>query len=242
MKAPIPACGESEQRNADYMESYSPDKFYKSLVGKVKPVIFDIGAHQGESVRFFKEIYPDCTIYSFEPIPENFSVLRSVAMEFGEGCITHQMGIADKEGRLPFYRQSISHLGGFLRINNESKDSLGYASKAENEPIEIEVSTIDKFCYKNRIEYIDILKIDTQGYEIGVLNGAKEILRNTTCCTVEVSLYDFYEKSSSLYQVDKIMATEGHKLWDISNISKNPKNYRTDWVELVYVNSNIDAP
>jgi hypothetical protein len=35
------------------------------------------------------------------------------------------------------------------------------------------------------------------------------------------------------------MQAAGHRIWDISKISKNPKNFRTDWVELVYLNSKI---
>lgn len=144
--------------------------------------------------------------------------------------------MADKKGIMRFYRQSISHLGGLLQINKMSKDSLGYAANATNESIEVDVTTVDIYCSDMNIESVDIMKIDVQGYEVGVLLGAKKMLSKTNCCTVEVSLYDFYEKSTSLLKVEEIMQDAGMKLWDISKLSKNPKNFRTDWVELVYVN------
>ena len=83
---------------------------------------------------------------------------------------------------------------------------------------------------------IDILKIDTQGYEVGVLVGGKQMLKKTSCSIIEISLYDFYEKSTSILEVEQIMQEAGHSIWDISKVSKNPKNFRTDWVELVYRN------
>ena len=103
----------------------------------------------------------------------------------------------------------------------------------------MDITTLDRFCSEEKIDDIDILKIDVQGYEVGVLRGASSILNKTRCCTVEVSLFDFYEQTSSLLQVEKAMQHAGHSLWDISKISKNPKNFRTDWVELVYINNNV---
>ena len=95
--------------------------------------------------------------------------------------------------------------------------------------------TLDQFFIENRLQHIDLLKIDVQGFETAVLNGAKKVLQKTSCRTVEVSFYDFYENSSSLLLVEQAMQNAGMILWDISKVSKNPKNLRTDWAELVYV-------
>ncbi len=78
MKSPVPTCGQSDWRNQEYIERYSPEKYFQSLVSCDDPLIFDIGAHRGESVRFFKEIFPWSTIYSFEPDIENFKSLANV--------------------------------------------------------------------------------------------------------------------------------------------------------------------
>lgn len=53
-------------------------------------------------------------------------------------------------------------------------------------------------------------------------------------CQVEVSLYDFYQNSSSLLEIELAMKDAGLVLWDIAKISKNPKTFRTDWAELIY--------
>lgn len=122
-----------------------------------------------------------------------------------------------------------------MPINKRSEDSLGYAEKALNQSISVQAITLDQFFIENRLQHIDLLKIDVQGFETAVLSGAKKALQETSCCTVEVSFYDFYENSSSLFLVEQAMQNAGMILWDISKVSKNPKNLRTDWAELVYV-------
>jgi len=241
MRINSPQCGQSDRRNDAYNSQWSPGKFYTNLIKSKVPIIFDVGAHQGESAVFFKKIFPISILYSFEPDPENFLVLEKKLSRYGKNQLQGQasafaipLAVAEKKGTFKFYQQSISHLGGLLAINKKSKDSLGYAKKASNKGIQVSATTLDHFCAERNITSIDLLKIDCQGYEVEVLRGSKCIFKKTSCCSVEVSFYDFYEKSSSLLHIEKIMDSVGLKLWDISKLSKNPKNLRTDWAELVY--------
>lgn len=240
MKNPVPTCGQSDQRNKEYNDHYSPEKYFRSLVSTNAPLIFDVGAHRGESVLFFKEIFPESTIYSFEPEPENFRALKEVCQSYNfastEAGETRcfNFAIAESDSEMSFYQQEHSHLGGLIPINQSSKDSLGYAARALNREIIVPTRSLDSFCKEYAITTIDVLKIDVQGYEIGVLSGATDVLKRTTICSVEVSLYDFYQESSALLAVERIMQAAEMSLWDISKVSKNPKSFRTDWVELVY--------
>ena len=70
-----------------------------------------------------------------------------------------------------------------------------------------------------------LLKIDVQGFEAALLSGAKKALQETSCCTIEVSFYDFYENSSSLLLVEQAMRNAGMILWDISKVSKIRKTF-----------------
>jgi hypothetical protein len=51
--------------------------------------------------------------------------------------------------------------------------------------------------------------------------------------------YDFSESSLSFSDIEKYLLPAGFKLYDISHISKNPMNGRTDWVDMIYVNERI---
>ena len=86
----------------------------------------------------------------------------------------------------------------------------------------------------NGIDHVDILKMDIQGAEPKVLKGAKERLGNFDIILTELNFYDLYKKQVSFYDIEQYLKPAGFKLFDISHISKNPINGRTDWVDVIY--------
>ncbi|NIJ91395.1 FkbM family methyltransferase [Xanthomonas campestris] len=227
-----PICGTSDLRNQAHAQAYSPRRFFDQLLKTDAPVVLDVGAHRGESIQHFKSIYPDCQMYSFEPDPQNFAELEKVAAQFGTTTMCVALGEKEEVGH--YYRQSISHLGGLLPINADSTDSLGYARQATNEEIVVSKTTLDNACVLLGIAQVHILKIDVQGFERQVLEGATAILQHTDCAVIEIGLYDFYGRTNSFVEVVNLMQAAGFSLWDIAKLSKNPKSLRTDWIEVVY--------
>ena len=88
----VPKCGSSDKRNTEYEANYSTEKFFHSLIDNPKPVIFDVGAHKGESIKFFKNIFRSAEVFSFEPSPENFRELELVANDFGTKALNVAIG------------------------------------------------------------------------------------------------------------------------------------------------------
>ncbi|MEL7005075.1 MAG: FkbM family methyltransferase [Bacteroidota bacterium] len=135
-------------------------------------VIFDVGANVGQSVFFFKEEYKNATIYSFEPVKSSFQKLKertkslkNIYLEniaLGESIATHKIKLHGDDELL-------------TSMNSLDPDLMNKASDAIEE--EIEVSTIDHYVEEKRIKQIDLLKLDVEKWEIPVLNGAKESLR-----------------------------------------------------------------
>jgi len=89
---------------------------------------------------------------------------------------------------------------------------------------------------KSNINKIDIVKIDTQGYEPEVLEGFGRKLSDIDLIITELMFYDYYERSLSFTDIEKYLIPAGFQLYDISHISKNPMNGRTDWVDVIYRN------
>ena len=63
----------------------------------------------------------------------------------------------------------------------------------------VDVNTIDNYCKTNEIEFIDILKIDTQGYEENVLLGATNMIKNKKIKFIELEIifFDIYNETLS---------------------------------------------
>ena len=81
---------------------------------------------------------------------------------------------------------------------------------------------------------VDVLKTDTQGWELEVLQGAGEVLEQTKVVLTEWQFDDIYGQPPPLHELDKILSDAGFRLWDISHIYKDLKSMRTIWVDLIY--------
>jgi len=237
-------CGEFDVRNRDYSNIFTTKKYFRRLLlgeayeelkyntdGKGK-IIFDVGAHKGESVKFFHDMFPAANIHSFEPNPfaaESISNLRL------PNIFVHQLALSDFDGSAEFNIQDISHLSSLHKINHESQTSLGYAKEENHRSICIEVMRGDAFMQKNHIDSIDLLKIDVQANEVKTLLGFSAVIDKVKVVFVEVSIYDLYENYSTIGEIEKSLSN--FKLFDIYEISKNPKTLGTDWITLVYKNT-----
>lgn len=83
--------------------------------------------------------------------------------------------------------------------------------------------------------YIDLLKIDTQGWDFYVLRGATESLKKTKAVLLEWQIDYIYGPSLPLYELDRLISQAGFYLFDVSHVYKDLANLRTLWTDLLYV-------
>jgi len=65
-------------------------------------------------------------------------------------------------------------------------------------------------------------------------------LKNVHVVITELMFYDYYERSLSFSDIERTLLPSGFKLYDISHITKNPMNGRTDWIDVIYLNKNFN--
>ena len=126
----------------------------------------------------------------------------------------------------------------YLKKVKESKDTnqLNEYYKALNHKRPVDIVQLDDYMESLGIEYVDLLKVDTQGYEPEVLSGLGNSLSRVGVVITELMFYDYYERDLSFSDIESYLLPAGFKLYDISHIAKNPMNGRTDWVDVIYVN------
>lgn len=172
--------GQSRDRNKVFAQRFSRASIIQSTVNasKTSIVIFDIGAHVGESIDFFRRIFPGALLYSFEPDPDSFAKLKSFA---DDKTFCFNIALSDKTGQVDFFRNRIAHTNSLLPVNINSEDSI-YLQKVRlgqetweldrfNKKIIVNAKRLDEFCAEQGVEHIDLLKIDVQGAETKVLRG-----------------------------------------------------------------------
>ena len=159
--------------------------FLKSRGYKNFDVLFDIGAHHGESIKRFLNSFKVKKIYSFEASDKNFSILQKnltyLKKKFNNtNIIIENYAAGDEEKIIKMKQMNESSSSTINNYNVKSKyfkkkSMFLLNSKKQNFFSEIDVRQIllSKYMTSNNIKKIDFIKIDTEGYEYYVLKGLK---------------------------------------------------------------------
>ena len=161
-------------------------RFYKALDPLVFKgergggvIVFDVGANKGQSVKFFKNIYPQARVYAFEPSKKIFKELNSfLESKQINDVFVFQIGLGDVSKTIDFYESVLSETSSFVMPNENSnylknKNRILFQKNSNAfKIISTRITTVDQFVAENRIGHIDILKIDVEGFEYEVIKGA----------------------------------------------------------------------
>ena len=227
---------------------------FKNIKSK-KCIIFDVGANIGQSVERFRNYLPNANIYSFEPYLPVFEILKEKE-KTDKNLECFNFGLGSTRGVFPFYKNPDSGSNSFYKRNIQGESFLISNSKVGkknhnkttpkevlefNSKINVSVDTLDNICKKKGIKKIDILKIDTQGFEAEVLKGASNMLKNIFIIELEIIFSDIYKKSSSIGAIESLLSNYGFNLWEISYIGKYATNKynRINFIDAQFVNLNM---
>jgi FkbM family methyltransferase len=126
-------------------------------------IVFDVGANIGQSATKFNKAFPQTRIFCFEPVKTTFHKLeRNMYGKANISC--HNIAFGANSGQATIYLTGQSNTSSLL----QPKEIVGSEV--------VDVWTIDEFTSENQISRIDLLKIDTEGFDLDVLKGAHRIL------------------------------------------------------------------
>ncbi len=130
--------------------------------------IFDVGANRGQTYRRFRSDFPKAAIHCFEPIAEPFAELVATAKgDPNVHCEMLALGSRPGTAEVRLYEDA-----DFL--NSLLPDVMNQSPSAKIQSVVID--TVDDYVATHRIPHVDLLKIDTEGFELSVLEGAHDSL------------------------------------------------------------------
>ncbi len=143
-------------------------------------VIFDIGANIGQSTLAYHRSFPTALIYSFEPFEENFLKLSSSTKGL-PNVKCFQKALSNTSGKLKVFRDQFyeSELNSLEPFKQSLLEKSGCASSEV-----ISLLRGDELCRQEKIDFIDILKTDTEGHDISVLEGFSDMLDSKRVGTI----------------------------------------------------------
>ena len=211
----------------DYFYQKKIIKFLKKNSLSEINLIFDVGAHKGESINLFLKNMKVKNIVSFEASPLNFKYLennkKNLEKKFPNTKIIIENLALSSDGRVVTFNQfNESSSSTINNINQESRyfkrkfNLLNLRNKKKiYESFKLKTETLDNYIYQNNFNRISFLKIDTEGYEYEILIGLKKRIKSVDTIMFEhhydnmiIKEYTFSDinyllKKNNFYQVFK---------------------------------------
>ncbi len=185
----------------------------RTILGGDPRVIFDVGANVGQTARRYAGYFPTARIHSFEPFPESYQKLAQTAAKFGDRVIAHPFGLGETTQTQTMYIAPKSVMNSMLPPAADAQT----AWKDQVRETSVEIQRLDAFVAANAIPHIDLLKIDTEGFEMQVLRGAGDLLAPATIrmVLVEIQFGSVYEGQTNVSALLDFMAGHGYRLVDL---------------------------
>ena len=158
--------------------------FKRNIKGQLKCCI-DVGAHHGESVQFFNKAFVIEKILAFEPSPKNFKILLQKNKNINNLQIFN-LALGETKEVLDFKQHIESQSSTLVKINEKSKYykrknfylNFFNKNKIQFNNISVKMDRLDNIMESLKIKHIDILKIDTEGYDFNVIKGLGKDIKN----------------------------------------------------------------
>lgn len=137
----------------------------------------DVGAHEGETFSFLAscESIGEIDYHGFEPNPEVFSALRKLVdhTDVSGKAVVHHNAVGATIQPVDFRVMNASAVSGILDAEEALIERVPSGDHLTQTVVQIPQVSLDEFVTRERIESVDILKIDTEGYELQVLEGGR---------------------------------------------------------------------
>jgi FkbM family methyltransferase len=122
-------------------------------------VAIDVGAHCGETALRLVRAFAGVEVHAFEPMPESFRRLEAAVDGRDVRCVNAAVGAA---------------AGVLAMAEGASTQHAGVYGSGPR--IEVPVTTLDAYAAEAGLAAIDLLKVDVEGHEVAVLQGAMGLL------------------------------------------------------------------
>lgn len=199
---------------------YEPNQFsaMKQILKKGNTFI-DIGAHIGlYSIYASKCIGPSGSVYSFEPSPRERARLENhIQLNHLRNITVYPVAVYDRSSQTEMKVAEYPHSG------HNTLGHFAYATTQEESRPVVETQTLDEWAKLNRIQSIDLIKIDAEGSEEKILRGAIQVLSQTRpVLMIEITSLSLNHQNSSVESIWKFITDLSYILMAYDSASGLP--------------------
>lgn len=220
------ACGLKINRKTAVRTDLSGVLDHVSRLGFKPQTVIDIGVAYGTFELYEK--FPDSTHLLVEPLKEYEGVLKEISRKYKAEYVI--AAASSRPGTIAI------NIHPDLSSSSVYKESDG--SYADGVPRKVSAVTIDGLCNARNLNGPYLMKIDAQGAELDILDGARKVLKDTELISIEASLFQFYVNGPQFYDIITYMKTQGFVVYDIFGLHNRPIDNALAQAEIIFVKEN----
>jgi FkbM family methyltransferase len=163
-----------------FVENMFPLDRHCNLVGSTTPVVLDIGAHTGLFALSVADRWPQACIHLFEPVPHLAKRIAELARLNGlEGRWRVEQAAVDICSGQSTLFTTRTHLGATLLREKAVEVGLRRA-------VQVRTVSLADYCVVNRLNGFDLVKLDSEGHELPILDASLPIIATARLVFVRV--------------------------------------------------------
>lgn len=174
-------------------------------------VVVDVGANVGDFAECVLAFQPWARLHLIEPLSETLPVLRS---KFGEysGVSLGTFALGSEPGEREFFVCQYDQASSFLETGAALKAGAYGLDFSRKEVRRVPVRTLVDYLREARVDHVDLLKLDVQGFELEVLRGAGDALGRIDWIYAEAQFQELYRGGPLFSDVFEYLQTRGFEL------------------------------
>lgn len=229
----------------DFFYQKKKYQFLKNKISGNIDIFFDIGSHHGVTIKEFLKIFSINRIYAFEPSKKNYLELRKNVEKIQKtksvDIKIYQLGVGKKEEILELNEitDGVSNTFNKLDLNSKYFKKKQFITtffgikKFFSNKISTKIITLKNFIKKEKIEKVEFVKIDTEGFELNVLLGLEEDIKKVKFILFEHHYDNMIIKKYNFSDIHRLLDNSGFK-----QIFKIKMPFRKSF-DYIYENRNL---
>ena len=219
-----------------YFEIYNMLYRIKSM-NIIPRTIIDIGANRGMFSKTSNYLFNNAEIIAYEPLQDCFKELQKMSRIIPSfECYNYAIGNKFEKGQI--FKSEYDYSSSLLKMAKLHKKAFPVSDNMEIENIQI--TTLDKELLGRKLKKPILVKIDVQGYENFVIDGAREILRETDILICELSFYKLYENQSLFEDIYNQLKALNFRFFGSLNEILHPANSAILQIDGLFINNNFN--
>jgi FkbM family methyltransferase len=199
----------------------------KSLAGLLQQerinLVLDVGANVGQFVDQLRGIGYTGRVVSFEPLAAAHALLRKRAEADANWTIADRTAVGPTEGSVEIHVSNNSVSSSILGMMPSHSEAAPESSYVGTETVQM--NSLDNLCGLDSTDRV-LLKVDVQGYEKNVLDGAHRTLENCRAVISEMSLIPLYDGQLLAREMWDLLAAQGFEAWSLESAFRNAETGR----------------